>query len=151
MLSIITIMPLYCLTVLTDRKTVDKLKSYTRVNIKVSDMQNKQKVTLYIPPELHRKLKIRAAIDIESMSSLVEKALDFYIQHPEKVEQVEASVKGKTHQVHICPECNAAMVLREGQMVSIKNQPSLLEDELPLDVRGVDTPEKSQGEELVPC
>lgn len=47
-------------------------------------MQNKQKVTLYIPPELHRRLKIKAAIDLDSMSSLVEKAIAFYLQYPER-------------------------------------------------------------------
>ncbi len=65
---------------------------------------NKQKITLYIPPELHRKLKIKAAIDVESMSSLVEKAIAFYMQYPEKVEEIEASVHGKPHQVHFCPD-----------------------------------------------
>lgn len=102
-------------------------------------MQDKQKVTLYLPPGIHRQLKIRAAIDEDSMSALVEKAVGFYLNHPDKVEEVEAAVHGKTHQVHICPECEAAMVMREGQMVSLKNQPSVLTDtetdELPLEVR----------------
>jgi hypothetical protein len=115
-------------------------------------MQSKQKVTLYIPPDLHRKLKIRAAIDAESMSTLVEKAISFYIQHPEQVEGVEASTQGKTHQVHICPECDAAMVMREGEMVSLRNQPGIVSDEIPLSIRGdVDTSEESHGESLVPC
>ncbi|HHP7232537.1 MAG TPA: hypothetical protein ACFCUY_16970 [Xenococcaceae cyanobacterium] len=114
-------------------------------------MQNKQKVTLYIPPELHRKLKIRAAIDIESMSALVEKAISFYLQYPEKVDQIEASVEGNVHQVHLCPECDAAMVMRNGEMVSLKNQPGMVQEELPLPVRDNVT-EKVQGEEeLVPC
>lgn len=114
-------------------------------------MQSKHKVTLYLPPELHRKLKIRAAIDIESMSSLVEKAIAFYLQYPEKVEEVEASVAGKTYQVHICPECDAAMTMRDGTMVSLKEQPSVVAEELPLEVRRVKTSDKAQGEELVPC
>ncbi|AFZ36625.1 hypothetical protein Sta7437_3113 [Stanieria cyanosphaera PCC 7437] len=115
-------------------------------------MQNKQKVTLYIPPELHRKLKIKAAIDIESMSTLVEKAIAFYLQYPDKVEEVEANNLGKTHQVHICPECDAAMVMREGKMLSLREQPGVIAEELPLEVRGqVDTSEKSHGEQLVPC
>ncbi len=114
-------------------------------------MQSKHKVTLYLPPELHRKLKIRAAIDIESMSSLVEKAIAFYLQYPEKVEEVEASAAGKTYQVHICPECDNAMTMRDGIMVSLKEQPNVIAEELPLEVRGVKASDKAQGEELVPC
>jgi hypothetical protein len=42
--------------------------------------------------------------------------------------------------------------MREGKMVSLKKQPSVLTEELPLEVRSVDAPDKSQGEEqLVPC
>ena len=116
-------------------------------------MQNKQKVTLYIPPELHRRLKIRAAIDVDSMSSLVEKAIAFYLQYPEKIEEIESSAQGNTHQVHICPECETPMVMREGRMVSLKNQPGAIAEELPLEVpEKVNTADLSQGEEeLVPC
>ena len=115
-------------------------------------MQDKQKVTLYLPPGLHRQLKIRAAIDTESMSAMVEKAIAFYLKYPEKVEAVEAS-HGKTYQVHTCPECDAAMVMREGQMVSLKNQPSAIAEEFPIEVREpVKVQANSQGEEeLVPC
>ena len=115
-------------------------------------MQDKQKVTLYIPPGLHRQLKIRAAIDSESMSAVVERAIAFYLKYPEKVEEVEASY-GKTHQVHICPECDAAMVMRDGQVVSLKNQPSVIDENFPLGVREkVDSQVNSPGEEaLVPC
>ncbi|MGK7951732.1 MAG: hypothetical protein AB4368_23830 [Xenococcaceae cyanobacterium] len=116
-------------------------------------MQNKQKVTLYIPPELHRRLKIKAAIDLDSMSSLVEKAIAFYLQNPERVEEIEASAQGNTHQVHICPECATPMVMQEGKMVSLENQPGAVAEELPLEVRReVSTSDLSQGEEkLVTC
>lgn len=121
-------------------------------------MQNKQKVTLYIPPELHRKLKIKAALDIESMSTLVEKAISFYLHHPEKVEEVEFS-HGKTHQIHFCPECDSALVMRNGEMVSISNREGAISEDISLDVRSkVDASErdesksdKSHGETLVPC
>ena len=113
-------------------------------------MQDKQQVTLYLPQGVHRQLKIRAAIDSDSMSALVEKAIAFYLKYPEKVEEAEAGEYGKTHQVHICPECEAAMVMREGEMVSLKHQPSVIEDDYSLEV-----PSKthSQQEEanLVPC
>ncbi|MDJ0648809.1 MAG: hypothetical protein QNJ60_08890 [Xenococcaceae cyanobacterium MO_188.B19] len=115
-------------------------------------MQNKQKVTLYIPPELHRKLKIRAAIDTESMSALVQKAISFYLQYPEQVEQIETSTQGNVHQVHICPECEAAVVMRDGEMISLKNQPGVIEEELPLPVKeGVAADQLHGEEELVPC
>ncbi|MEB3310234.1 MAG: hypothetical protein VKJ02_08375 [Snowella sp.] len=116
-------------------------------------MQDKQKVTLYLPPGIHRQLRIRSAIDVESMSSIVEKAIEFYLKHPDKVEAEDESTFGKTHQVHICPECDAAMVMRDGQMVSLKNQPSILTEDFPLEV--IETV-PAQGEMpieevLVPC
>ncbi len=98
-------------------------------------MQDKQKVTLYLPPGIHRQLKIRAAIDEHSMSALVEKAIAFYLKYPDKVEEVEAAAYGKTHQVHICPECDAALVMREGDVVSLKNQPGIIADDFPIEVR----------------
>ncbi len=54
-------------------------------------MQDKHKVTLYLPPELHRQLKIRSAVDLEPMSAIAERALVFYLKHPEVVDEVEAS------------------------------------------------------------
>ncbi|MEW6495445.1 MAG: hypothetical protein AB1589_23435 [Cyanobacteriota bacterium] len=116
-------------------------------------MQDKQKVTLYLPPGLHRQLKIRAAVDSDSMSSLVERAILFYLRHPEVVDEVEASY-GQSHQVYSCPECSSSVVLKEGEMVSLKNQPSILADEIPVEkVREeVNSSTDSQGEEeLVPC
>ncbi len=116
-------------------------------------MQDKQKVTLYLPPGLHRQLKIRAAVDADSMSSLVERAILFYLRHPEVVDEVEASY-GKSHQVYSCPECSSSVVLQDGEMVSLKNQPSILADEIPVEkVREeVNSRTDSQGEEeLVPC
>lgn len=97
-------------------------------------MQEKQKITLYIPPGLHRQLKIRSAIDSESMSALVEKAVSFYIKHSDIVEETGGNNHGKTHQVHVCPECNAAMVLKEGEMVSLRNQPSVIEEGFPIEI-----------------
>lgn len=114
-------------------------------------MQEKQKVTLYIPPTLHRQLKIKAAIQTDSMSALVEKAISFYLNHSEAVEELEGS-HGKTHQVHICPECNAAMVIRDGEMISLKNQPSIVDEEFPIlgEAQEINTDTKEK-EELIPC
>jgi hypothetical protein len=91
--------------------------------------QDKQKVTLYLPPDLHRQLKIRAAIDSEAMSTLAEQALGFYLAHSSVVAAVEDSVNGSTHQVHACPECGTSVVLRSGEMVALKDQPSMLSDD----------------------
>jgi hypothetical protein len=116
-------------------------------------MQDKQKVTLYLPPGLHRQLKIRAAVDSDSMSALVERAIVFYLRHPEVVDEVEATY-GKSHRVYNCPECSSSVVLQEGEMVSLENQPSILAEELPVEkVREeVTSRTDSQGEEeLVPC
>ncbi|AFZ21080.1 hypothetical protein [Allocoleopsis franciscana] len=116
-------------------------------------MQDKQKVTLYLPPGLHRQLKIRAAVDSESMSGMVERAIVFYLRHPEVVEEVEASY-GNSHRVYACPECSSSVVLQDGEMVSLKNQPSILAEDIPVEkVREeVGSPTGAQGEEeLVPC
>lgn len=119
-------------------------------------MQDKQKVTLYLPPGIHRQLKIRAAVDSDSMSAMVERAISFYLRHSDVVEEVEASDYGRTHRVYTCPDCSTSVVIKEGEMVSLKNQPTTLTDELPVEkVRereemGART--DSQGEEeLVPC
>jgi hypothetical protein len=115
-------------------------------------MQSKQKVTLYIPPELHKKLKIKAAVDVESMSALVEKAIAFYMQFPEKVDEIKSSVHGKTHQVHICPECDAPMVMKDGEMLSLGSQNSIIEDDISLEVSSqTESPQKPNEEELVSC
>ena len=115
-------------------------------------MQSKQKVTLYIPPELHRRLKIKAAVDVESMSVLVEKAISFYMQYPEQVEEIEASVRGKTHQVHFCPECSAAVVERNGELVSLGSPGVIVDDEISLKVTDrTEGSGESNEEELVSC
>lgn len=115
-------------------------------------MQSKQKITLYIPPELHRKLKIKAAVDVESMSALVEKAISFYMQFPEQVDEIKSSVQGKTHQIHMCPDCDAPMVMRDGEMVSLTAGATVIEEDIPLEVaeRGANS-EKPNEEELVSC
>lgn len=110
-------------------------------------MQDKQKVTLYLSPELHHKLKIRSAVDSEPMSAISERAIVFYLSHSEIVEEVEASHNshGSTHKIYVCPECENSMVLKAGDMVSLKEkQPGVLgEDEL--------TVQSVNSEELVPA
>lgn len=112
-------------------------------------MQDKQKVTLYLPTTIHRQLKVKAALDAESMSALVQRAVDFYLQHPEVIEEVNET-HGQTHRVHICPECEGAVVLRDDQLVSLKSQPTvLLDEEIAQDLQNA---RGSSGEaELVTC
>ncbi len=111
-------------------------------------MQEKQKVTLYIPPDLHRQLKIRAAVADEPMSTLAERALGFYLMHPEMVDQ--GDVYGHAHQIHHCPHCATAVVLQEGDLVALGSQPTVLSEDLVLPQ--VCDAIAGQGEAmLVPC
>ena len=91
-------------------------------------MEDKQKVTLYLPPQLHRQLKIRSAVDADSMSNIVERAVEFYLNHSDVVDGVESH--GSTHQIYNCPECEHPVVLRDGAMVAIRQQSGLLAEDL---------------------
>ncbi len=112
-------------------------------------MQVKQKVTFYLTPEIHRRLKIRAALDSEPMSDLAEKAIGFYLTHPEMVEATE-TIHGRTHQVYACPECATSVVVSSGEMVALSNQSKVVVNEEQLTVAQV-TPGAAGQEELVPC
>jgi hypothetical protein len=92
-------------------------------------MEEKQKVTLYLTSDLYRQLKIKAAVELETMSTIAARALEVYIQHPELIEEATNISLGK-HQVYNCPECDHPTVIRDGEMVAIGSQPSILEDEL---------------------
>ena len=116
-------------------------------------MQDKQKVTLYLPPELHRQLKIKAAVAAEAMSALAEKALVFYLAHPELVEQLEG-VHGQTHRIYNCPECTSPVTLKDGEIVALGKQHNVTADEeLPVSkAQRLGSAMGNQGEgELVPC
>jgi hypothetical protein len=91
-------------------------------------MEDKQKVTLYLPPQLHRQLKIRSAVDADSMSNIVERAVEFYLNHSDVVDGVESH--GSTHQVYNCPECEHPVVIRDGAMVALGQQSGLLTEDL---------------------
>jgi hypothetical protein len=107
-------------------------------------MQDKQKVTFYLPPELHRQLKIRAAVDAEPMSDLAERAIGFYLQHPEVVQEFESY--GAAHRIYSCPECSSTLALRDGDIVATGNQPGILLDDLDLQALAS---EELTAEELV--
>ena len=121
-------------------------------------MQDKQKVTLYLPPELHRQLKIRAAVDGEPMSSIAQRAIVFYLDNPEVVDEMGVSY-GQAHRVYSCPECTSSVFMEEGELVSLKNRSlkdSIIADtgDLPMNSRvhsNKSTDSRSGEEELVPC
>lgn len=116
-------------------------------------MQDKHKVTLYIPPELHRQLKVRSAVDLEPMSSIAERALVFYLEHPDVVDELEA-ICGQVHRIYNCPSCSTSLVLHEGEMAPIHEQPGIVADDESSVARVEESyPEPNQqGEgELVPC
>ncbi|MCS7031667.1 MAG: hypothetical protein NZL92_09085 [Gloeomargarita sp. SKYG116] len=102
-------------------------------------MSDKHKVTIYLSPELHRRLKIQAAVVSEPMSAIVEQAVAFYLSHPQVVE----NHCGHTHVVHHCPECQTPVVLREGELVAVQTaSEAVLPDPVPSFV---------PREVLVPC
>ncbi|GAA6618445.1 hypothetical protein [Scytonema sp. NUACC26] len=109
-------------------------------------MQTKQKVTLYLSPELHRKLKIRSAVDSEPMSELAERALGFYLAHSELVE--EASY-GRSHRVYSCPSCESSLVIRDGELAALGKQPGIIGERI--SIEEMDETNQKGEEELVPC
>ncbi|MBP0000060.1 MAG: hypothetical protein J7641_13865 [Cyanobacteria bacterium SID2] len=113
-------------------------------------MEDKQKVTLYLSPELHRQLKIRAAVDGEPMSALAQKALMFYLAHPEVVEEIHA-VSGNAHRIYSCPACETKTVLRNGDLVAVSERQDIVVDE-DISVEKVNASIEQQSEEgLVTC
>ncbi|MBW4471040.1 MAG: hypothetical protein KME45_11650 [Stenomitos rutilans HA7619-LM2] len=120
-------------------------------------MQDKQKVTLYLPPELHRQLKIRAALDSETMTDIAQRAIVFYLSHSELVDGYEESKHGQAHRVYTCPDCSSPSVLKGDDMISLRSQSGvLLEERVSASkvqvANAASAKVASQGEgELVPC
>jgi hypothetical protein len=102
-------------------------------------MQDKQKVTFYLPERLHQQLKIRSAIDGDSMSVLAEKAISFFLAHPDAV---ESSGIGHTHQTYNCPSCSQTVVIRDGELLAVGGNRT---QAIPITVGKADSPD----EELV--
>lgn len=116
----------------------------------MEDQQKPTKVTLYLTSDLHRQLKIRSAVDGEPMSSLAEKALQFYLSHSEVVD--EYSEYGSAYRTYSCPSCSDAVVVKDGELLSVGNAVSSSGEELSVGVSGVMS-EGSRPEEgqLVHC
>jgi hypothetical protein len=120
-------------------------------------MQEKHKVTLYLSSDLHRQLKIRAALSSDAMSDIAQRAIDFYLTHSDIVERVDEA-HGRTHQLYSCPECSSTVVIRGGELIALGNQPTIASDgngeDLVADERLAQrmlAVTNAQGEELVPC
>jgi len=116
-------------------------------------MQDKQKVTLYLPPDLHRQLKVHAAMETMPMSAIAEQAIEFYLAHPAIVDEVVAHGHN-SHRVYNCPDCSSAVVLKDGEMVALGTEPTVLSADNELPIREFEDSRSQlnkQGEELVPC
>ncbi len=107
-------------------------------------MKDKTKVTLYLPPEMHHRLKVKAVLDKESMSDIVQRVVSLYLKYPEKMEEIEEGRHGKTYQVHSCPQCATSLVLKDGQLNPVESH-SILEDDLELEIPIV------HKNTLIPC
>ena len=116
-------------------------------------MQDKHKVTLYLPPDLHRQLKIRSAVELEAMSAIAERAIEFYLTHSDIVNEIE-TFYGQSHRIYSCPECVSSLVLRDGEMVALRERSGLLSDAESSTVEIIhdcaDVGQQGEGE-LVPC
>jgi hypothetical protein len=117
-------------------------------------MQDKQKVTLYLPQETHRQLKIHAAVASETMTEIAQKAIEFYLSYPEVVDRQE-QLCGLVHQVYSCPDCSTSLVIRDGELRSVGEQSSssVVDESLSIGAVAVGSvAAPPQGEEqLVPC
>ncbi|TVP68221.1 MAG: hypothetical protein EA342_06560 [Leptolyngbya sp. LCM1.Bin17] len=80
--------------------------------------QKATKVTLYLPPDLHRQLKIRSAVEGEAMSAIAKRAIDFYLANSDVVDGLEAAF-GHTYEVHSCPSCSTSLVMRDGELAEV--------------------------------
>lgn len=119
MLTYINILASSWHRVLTASLRLATLIHISGVTLFKSDMPAKQKVTLYLSDELHRQFKIRSAVDGETMSSMAERAIEFYLGHAEVVEGV-GEIQGQTHRIHTCPKCDASVALRKNSLALIQ-------------------------------
>ncbi|WP_041596112.1 CopG family transcriptional regulator [Halothece sp. PCC 7418] len=119
-------------------------------------MSDKQKVTLYLPPDVHRNLKIKAATGGESMSGLVEQAVVFYLNHSEVVEEVEQQEHGQTYRLYECPQCESPLIMQDGELTPLESQPTVKTEDIATEqvsqqVKTADTDQSQDQEQLVPC
>jgi len=75
-----------------------------------NESPQKQKVTLYVPDDLHPQFKIRSAIDGETMSEMAQRAIEFYLSHADLVETTEGNAR-----IHSCPQCDTSVAFGSPQ------------------------------------
>jgi hypothetical protein len=92
-------------------------------------MPDKQKVTFYLSDELHRQFKIRAAVDGETMSSMAQRAIEFYMNNAELVEN-SGHTHGSAYRIHNCPECSVAVTIQEDGLSLVASHGAKVVDEL---------------------
>jgi CHAT domain len=78
------------------------------------------KVTLYLPPDLHRQLKIRAAVNSNALSKLAERAIAFYLSHPESVDQLEEEVNYNISNLYNLD--GETFVISDGELATFRNE-----------------------------
>ncbi len=76
----------------------------------------KKKVTYYLSESLQSQLKVRATIEQQSMSEVVEQALRFYLEHGDLVQRDGV---GHTHRLYACPACQSMLMFRHGNLQSV--------------------------------
>jgi hypothetical protein len=81
--------------------------------------QKATKVTLYLSHDLHRQLKIRSAVEGEAMSSIAQRAIDFYLAHGDVVDETLEAAFGQTHRLYSCPSCASSLVVRDGELLEV--------------------------------
>ena len=115
-------------------------------------MKDKRKVTLYLPSETHHQLKVKAALDEESMSDIVQRVISLYLKYPSRMEEIEEERHGRTYQVHTCPECSTSLTIKEGQIRSVENPTFIEEEDYELEVsRATKALAAENIGKLVPC
>jgi len=121
----------------------------------MNDMSDKQKVTLYLPPDVHRQLKIQAATGGESMSGLVEQAVVFYLNHSDVVEETQQQRQGQTYRLYECPQCESSLRIENGELTALQAQSSVNTEELATEQVSqqvnADRSDSQDQEQLVPC
>lgn len=112
------------------------------------------KVTLYLPSDLHRQLKIRSAVEGEAMSFLAQQAISFYLTHSELVAEHSEGRMGRTHRIYDCPSCATSLVLKGQELMEVSKvssqslRSSLHSNDIPDLI--LDSSQRDEGE-LVVC
>ncbi|MGQ9866063.1 MAG: ribbon-helix-helix domain-containing protein, partial [Pseudanabaenaceae cyanobacterium] len=81
-----------------------------------AERPGKKKVTYYLSEDLQAQLKVRATIEQQAMSELVEEALRFYLEHGDLVKREGV---GHTHRLYACPACQSMLMFRDGNLQSV--------------------------------